>query len=57
MDQALGGGMKMNAADYWSIFLETGAPEAYLAYTTALKMEENHVFEDARPGAEGYRLQ
>ena len=47
----------MNAADYWNIFMETGAPEAYIAYTRALKMEENHVFDDARPGAEGYGLQ
>ena len=51
------GGMKMNAADYWSIFMETGAPEAYIAYTRALKMEENHVFDDAGLGAEGHGLQ
>ena len=37
----------MNAQDYWSIFLETGAPEAYLLYTRALKMEEKHVFDDS----------
>ena len=47
----------MNAADYWNIFMETGAPEAYIAYSKALKMEENHVFDDARPGAEGHGLQ
>ena len=47
----------MNAADYWSIFMETGAPEAYIAYTRALKMEESNVFDDAGLGAEGYRLQ
>ena len=47
----------MNAADYWSIFLDTGAPEAYIAYTKALKMEETNVFDDAGLGAEGHRLQ
>ena len=47
----------MNAADYWSVFLETGAPEAYLAYAKALKMEENHVFDDAGLGAQGHGLQ
>ena len=51
------GGMKMNAADYWSIFMETGAPEAYIAYTRALKMEENHVFDDAGFGSSGHGLQ
>lgn len=47
----------MNAADYWNIFMDTGAPEAYLAYTKALKMEENHVFDDARTGPAGHGLQ
>ena len=47
----------MNAADYWNIFMETGAPEAYIAYTKALKMEENHVFDDAGLGAQGHGLQ
>ena len=47
----------MNSADYWTIFMDTGAPEAYLAYTKALKMEEEHVFDDARPGPAGYGLQ
>ena len=36
----------MNAAEYWRLFLETGAPEAYLSYTIALKMEEHHVPDD-----------
>ena len=36
----------MNAQDFWNIFLETGAPEAYLLYTRALKMEGKHVFDD-----------
>jgi hypothetical protein len=33
----------MNASDYWKLFLETGAPEAYISYTKALKMEKDYV--------------
>lgn len=40
----------MKAADYWQLFLETGAPEAYLMYSKQLKSEGNHVFDDP-----GYR--
>ena len=29
----------MNAQDYWSLFLETGAPEMYLLYNRARQME------------------
>ena len=47
----------MKSTDYWQIFLETGAPEAYLAYTRALKMEENYVPEDTGFGIAGHRLQ
>ena len=47
----------MNAQDFWNIFLETGAPEAYLLYTKALKMEEKHVFDDTGAGATGHGLQ
>lgn len=47
----------MNAQDYWSIFMETGAPEAYLSYTKAQKMEEEHVFDDTGTGSAGYGLQ
>ena len=32
----------MHASDYWQFFLETGAPEYYLMYQRALKMEGNH---------------
>lgn len=35
----------MNAKDYWQLFLETGAPEAYLMYTKQLKSEEHHVLD------------
>ncbi len=37
----------MNATDYWALFMETGAPEAYLLYQKQRKMEENHVFDDS----------
>jgi hypothetical protein len=38
----------MDAKEFWQLFLETGAPEAYLMYSRQLKMEEQHVFD--RPG-------
>ena len=45
----------MNAMDYWQLFLETGAPEAYLMYSKELKSEANHVFDDSghRPAGNG----
>ena len=43
----------MNASDYWKIFMETGAPEAYLSYARALKMEEDHVFDHSGTGPAG----
>ncbi len=36
----------MKAEDFWNVFLETGAPEAYLLYSAALKTEGNHVPDD-----------
>lgn len=36
----------MKAVDYWKFFLETGAPEYYLLYHSALKMEESHVLDN-----------
>lgn len=47
----------MQASDYWTIFIETGAPEAYLMYTRALKTEETHVPDDPRFGSAGHGLQ
>lgn len=41
----------MKASDYWSIFMDTGAPEAYLLYTKALRMEERHVPDHTGSGA------
>ena len=47
----------MNAVDYWQLFLETGAPEAYLMYHQAQKSEEPHVFDDSGHRTEGNGLQ
>ena len=45
----------MHAQDFWNLFLKTGSPEAYLAYTNALKMEGDHVPDDPgnRPQSHG----
>ena len=47
----------MNAKDYWNIFLETGAPEMYLLFQQARRMEEGYVPVDQGPGAAGFGLQ
>ncbi len=47
----------MNAKDYWYLFMETGAPEAYLMYTNAMRLEEKHVFDDPGNRPESYSLQ
>lgn len=47
----------MNANDYWHLFMETGAPEAYLLYSRALKMEAKYVSDDKGTGTESYGLQ
>ncbi len=47
----------MNAQDYWSMFLETGAPELYLMYHQAKRMEKTYVSEDSGLGSENFRLQ
>ena len=47
----------MKAVDYWNIFLETGAPEAYLLYSRALKLEATDVSEHEGFGSAGYGLQ
>jgi len=47
----------MNAMDYWQLFMETGAPEAYLMYSKQRKSEAAYVFNDSGRCPEGYRLQ
>ena len=46
----------MNANDYWQLFLETGAPEAYLMYK-AMMTEGKHVSDDPGHRPESYGLQ
>ena len=47
----------MKSVDYWNFFLETGAPEYYLMYQKALKMEAPNVFDDPGHRAQGNGLQ
>lgn len=47
----------MTKKDYWQLFLETGAPEAYLFYNRARRMEQNHVSDNQSIGAAPDRLQ
>lgn len=46
----------MNAAEYWKLFLETGAPEAYLSYHAKMRMEQQDVSDGSRHCPEGIRL-
>lgn len=41
----------MKSKDYWSIFIETGAPEMYLLYSQARRMEEADVSDNPGIGA------
>lgn len=47
----------MRASDYWQLFVETGAPELYLMYNNARKMETTHVYDDPSAGSAGHQLQ
>lgn len=47
----------MNACELWKLFEETGAPELYLMYSSARKMESTHAFENASSGPAGRQLQ
>lgn len=47
----------MNAQDYWQIFMETGAPELYLMYNAARKMESINVFEGSGSGPQSNNIQ
>ena len=41
----------MEARHYWQLFVETGAPEMYLLYNKARKMEVQNVLDDQGAGA------
>ena len=47
----------MTSQDYWQMFIETGAPEMYLLYNNARKMESSNVLDDSGSGASGHNLQ
>lgn len=47
----------MNAQDFWNVFLETGAPEMYLLYNQARRMEERNACNDPGTGSAGLGLQ
>lgn len=45
----------MEAKEYWQLFLETGAPEAYLLYSKQVKSEVQNVLDHSgrRPAGDG----
>ena len=47
----------MDASNYWQLFIETGAPEMYLLYNEARKMEVQNVLDDKGTGAASHKLQ
>ncbi len=47
----------MDAQQIWQLFMDTGAPEMYLLYQKARRMEDAHVFEGSGTGASDYTLQ
>lgn len=47
----------MNIGQLWQTFLETGAPEIYLLYNQARKLEGSNVSNGARIGTAGNELQ
>lgn len=47
----------MNAQSFWQAFLDTGAPEMYLLYNRARRMEETNVPDCAGLGPADNRLQ
>ena len=47
----------MKAEDYLNLFMETGAPEMYLLYSSARRMENGNVLDDQGPGDTNHSLQ
>ena len=46
----------MQSQNYWQLFLETGAPEMYLLYHQAKRLEEDDVSDSPGIGATGLEL-
>ena len=40
----------MRSQDYWQMFMDTGAPEMYLLYSSARKMENGYVLDGSGVG-------
>ena len=47
----------MNTTDYWQLFMQTGAPDFYVKYHQAKRMEKEYASDNSRPGAAGHGLQ
>ena len=47
----------MISQEFWQSFVQTGAPELYLLYKRAQKMENGNVPDDTGPGSSGHGLQ
>lgn len=47
----------MDSTELWQLFLDTGAPEAYLLYSKALRMEKSHVSDNEGLGSANHGLQ
>ncbi len=43
----------MNSHFFWNVFIQTGAPEAYLLYQRAKRMEDVYVPDNQSLSAEG----
>jgi hypothetical protein len=50
-------GIEVNKEDFWQLFLDTGAPEAYLMYSRSKRMELTDVFDDPSAGSAPHGLQ
>lgn len=46
----------MDSQNLWQMFLETGAPEMYLLYSQARRMEDVHVLDDQGIDCKSYKL-
>lgn len=47
----------MRSEELWQAFMSTGAPEIYVLYAQAKKVEDAHVFNRPWSGFEGDQLQ
>ena len=47
----------MDSKMYWQLFLDTGAPEAYLLYNASRRTEESYVSYNQSAGTESVSVQ